>query len=64
MTDYFEMAAECERLRKLAHEAPLAKIGERHTGERHILAHTSAWARLGNEWIKACELRDSMKDRP
>ncbi len=54
---------ECERLRALAHSAPLAKIGERHTGERHILEHTSAWAKDGDRWVKACEQRDALKPK-
>lgn len=54
--------AECERLRELAHSSPLAKIGERHTGERHILEHTNAWAKDGNRYVQACDELERMKN--
>ncbi len=53
MLEISELRAEVERLRKLAHDAPMAKIGQRHTGERFILEHTSAWAERAREYADA-----------
>lgn len=50
----------CEQLRKLAHEAPFAEYSMDHRGHTAIINHTSAWARLGNDWVKACEERDAL----
>jgi len=51
-------ATECERLRKMAHEAPFAEWSMDHRGHSSIVNHTSAWARLGNDWVRACDKRD------
>ena len=61
MTDNRErLNAECERLRKLAHEAPFAEFSMDHRGHTAIVNHTSAWARAGDDWIKACAKRDAL----
>jgi hypothetical protein len=46
---------ECERLRKLAHEAPLNPYRLDADGHRWIEQQSYAWARASREWMKACE---------
>lgn len=41
-----------------AHNAPMARIGQRHTGERHITDHTDAYARHGAEWCRLADEAD------
>ncbi len=55
--------AECERLRKLAHEAPFAEYSMDHRGHTAIVHHTNAWADRGREWMAACDHRDALKAR-
>lgn len=50
-----ELEAECERLRTLAHEAPLAKIYEDHKGRRSIGVPTSAWSDTSRNYMNALE---------
>ena len=53
--DIAALEAECERLRNLAHEAPMNKVFETHTGHKFLGSHSTAWADRGREWIAACE---------
>ena len=57
------MKGEVERLRKLAHDAPLAKLGQRHTGERFIQEHTNAWALRSHEYMEAKAKLDAILAR-
>jgi hypothetical protein len=55
-----DLLAQTRAAREAAHNVPLAGIGERHTGERHILHPTSTWAIRSREWMRLmdeCERR-------
>jgi hypothetical protein len=52
---------ECERLRKLAHEAPLNPYRLDANGHRWVDQQSTAWRSRGNDWIKACEHRDAIR---
>jgi len=39
--------------RKAAHEAPLNKIFQNHTGHRFLGSHSMAWATASREWAEA-----------
>lgn len=52
---------ECERLRKLAHEAPFAEWSMDHRRHSSIVNHTSSWATRGKEWSDACDKRDAIR---
>jgi hypothetical protein len=53
--------AECERLRKLAHEAPLNPYRLDANGHRWVEQYSSAWASRSNDWVNACEKRDALR---
>jgi hypothetical protein len=53
--------AECERLRKLAHQAPLNPYRLDADGHRWVEQQSSAWRSRGNDWIQACIIRDRIK---
>jgi hypothetical protein len=57
MTDAIpdEIISETEKLRKAAHEAPLAKVYEDHKGRKFIGVHTDAWWKTSREWMKAIQ---------
>lgn len=55
---------ECERLRTLAHEAPLNPYRLDHDGHRWIEQESSAWRTRGNDWLRACERRDARRAQP
>ena len=59
MTDE-ELLAATVAAHRAARGAPLARVGQRHTGERHITDHTDAYARHGAEW---CSLADEVDRR-
>ena len=62
--DKNELAAvelECERLRKLAHEAPLNPYRLDADGHRWVDQQSTAWRYRSNDWIKACERRDAIR---
>lgn len=50
MTDE-ELLAKTSIARGLAHRAPLAEWSKDHRGHSAIVNHTSAWARLGDDFI-------------
>lgn len=52
------LEADCERLRRAAHEAPFAEWSMDHRGHTSIVKHTSAWATRSNEWLAACDRLD------
>lgn len=54
--------AECERLRKLAHDAPLNPYREDHDGHRWVALYSTAWADRTREWIAACRKLEAMRD--
>lgn len=53
MTRIERLRAECERLRELAHEAPMNKIYETHKGDKFLGTHSTAWAARSAEWMRA-----------
>jgi hypothetical protein len=55
---------ECERLRKLAHEAPMNIYHEDHDGHRWVEQVSNAWAARAEEWMAACKKRDERKTMP
>lgn len=59
MTDD-ELLLKTAEAHRRARDASPASIGERHTGERHILHHTDGYARFGAEW---CQLADEVDRR-
>ncbi len=54
--------AECERLLKLAHEAPLNPYRLDADGHRWVEQISHAWSDRSNDWIKACEKRDAIRN--
>lgn len=44
---------EVERLRTLAHEAPMNPVFETHLGHRHLGNHSMAWAYKSMEYVNA-----------
>lgn len=52
---------ECERLRKLAHDAPLNPYRLDADGHRWVAQESYAWRDRGNEWLQACERRDALR---
>ena len=52
---------ECDRLLKLAHEAPMAKIYTTHTGHKFVGVHTQAWAKASRDWMKAMDKLEALK---
>jgi len=61
MTELELAEAECERLRKLAHEAPLNPYRLDADGHRWVEQYSNAWASRSNDWVKACEKRDAIR---
>ncbi len=61
MTELERAEAECERLRKLAHEAPLNPYRLDANGHRWVEQYSNAWASRSNDWVKACEKRDALR---
>jgi len=53
--------SECERLRKLAHEAPLNPYRLDADGHRWVELQSYAWRDRANEWVKACDHRDNLR---
>jgi hypothetical protein len=53
------LRSECDRLRELAHEAPLNKVFETHTGHKFLGTHSTAWADRSREWMAACARLDA-----
>lgn len=56
-----EAEAECERLRKLAHDAPLNPYRLDANGHRWVEQYSNAWADRSNDWVSACEKRDAVR---
>lgn len=54
---------ECDRLRKLAHEAPLNPLRTDHDGHRWIEPQSEAWRHRVNEWMAACDRAHAIKGR-
>jgi hypothetical protein len=50
-----EAQIECERLRKLAHDAPLNPYRLDANGHRWVEQQSYAWARASRDWMKACD---------
>lgn len=46
---------ECERLRKLDHDAPLNKVFTTHNSARFLGSHSTAWADRSREWVAATD---------
>jgi hypothetical protein len=44
---------ECERLRRLAHDAPLNPYHLDADGHRWVEMRSYAWARTGRDWVRA-----------
>ena len=61
MDELEKAEAECERLRKIAHDAPFAEWSKDHRGHSAIVNHTNAWARAGEDWMAACNRRDALR---
>lgn len=61
MTDIATLDAECERLRKLAHDAPLNPYRLDADGHRWVEQQSYAWTRASRAWMDACEKRDAAK---
>ncbi len=61
MTELEQAEAECERLRTLAHEAPLNPYRLDANGHRWVEQISGAWKDRSNDWIKACEKRDALR---
>lgn len=61
MNELEKAEAECDRLRKLAHNAPLAEWSKDHRGHSAIVNHTNAWASRGKEWMDTCDKRDALR---
>lgn len=61
MTDLEQAEAECERLRKLAQEAPLNPYRLDADGHRWVEQVSQAWSSRSNDWMKACERRDALR---
>lgn len=59
--DELALEMECERLRKLAHEAPLNTYREDHDGHRWVELHSNAWADRSREWSAACAKLEAMR---
>ena len=55
------LEAECERLRKLAHDAPLNPYRLDADGHRWVDLQSMAWADRSREWMQACERRDALR---
>jgi hypothetical protein len=55
MSKIKDLEAECERLRKEMHEAPMNKVFQDHTGHRFLGTHSMAWADRSREWVEACK---------
>lgn len=53
--------AECDRLHKLAQEAPLNPYRLDADGHRWVEQYSSAWATRSSDWINACEKRDVLR---
>lgn len=53
--------AECDRLHKLAQEAPLNPYRLDADGHRWVEQYSRAWATRSNDWINACEKRDALR---
>lgn len=64
MSQIAQLEAECERLRTLAHEAPLNKVFETHDGHRFLGSHSAAWAARSREWMAACDKLDAARATP
>jgi hypothetical protein len=52
---------ECERLRTLAHEAPLNPYRLDADGHRWTEQQSTAWRGRSNDWMRACERRDAIR---
>lgn len=50
----------CERLRQLAHEAPMNIYHLNHDGHRWVEQISYAWADRAREWAEACDKLDQM----
>lgn len=61
MTELERAEAECERILKLAHEAPLNPYRLDADGHRWVEQVSSAWKDRGREWMEACERRDALR---
>ena len=61
LQDLAEVEAECERLLKLAHEAPLNPYRLDANGHRWVEQYSNAWADRSNDWVKLCEHRDRLR---
>ncbi len=53
MDDIEALRAECDRLRKLAHDAPFNPYRLDHDGHVWIEIRSYAWATRGREWMEA-----------
>ena len=56
--------AECTRLRKLAHDAPLNPYRLDADGHRWVEIQSYAWADRSREWMTACDKLNAMKLKP
>jgi hypothetical protein len=61
MTELEKAEAECDRLLKLAHDAPLNPYRLDADGHRWVEQISQAWSNRSNDWIKACEHRDRLR---
>lgn len=50
-----------EELRKIAHEIPMNRVYETHTGRKFLGTHSMAWARASREWMKSLK-KDELDD--
>lgn len=48
-----QLRAECERLRAIAHDAPMNKVFKTHKGRPFLGTHSMAWASASRAWMKA-----------
>lgn len=60
-TEIIRQEVECDRLRKLAHEAPLNPYREDHDGYRWVAQFSNAWADRSREWMAACAKLEAMR---
>ena len=61
LQDLQEVTEECERLLKLAHEAPLNPYRLDADGHRWVEQYSNAWANRSNDWVRLCEVRDRLR---
>lgn len=59
--DLLQAEDECEQLRSLAHQAPLNPYRLDADGHRWVDQQSSAWRNRSNDWLRACERRDSIR---